>query len=325
MPSRRTSLPAKASSSTPTIDRLASSSQPPQSPAGRSRSARSASRQPHATPDDHPHHLSAADEQALLEAEKILSTPTRRLRSRDKDTPESVVAASLARDRRHLHLLEAREKEEALERISVGTHDTADEEDLGVASASLDMDDTDGEKEPGLVILGEEIHSGDEDEQASNAGSSGKKTISAKAGKASQANGKSAGEDDASEADTIARLDAADEAETSMTLNETENNDESTPIATVGDEESSEADSDSDSDDSDSESDSETSASEGDSDEEDERLEKLLQAAKISAAAKQKEATAPKGEDNGEVVLQFDAAEIQEACVHQYSGAGSDF
>lgn len=323
MPSRRTSLPARGSASTPIIDRLTSSSQThsPRSPSGRSRSTRSVSRQPTVTGDEHPHHLSAADEQALLEAEKILSTPTRRLRSADKNTPDNVAAASLARDRRHLHLLEAREKEEHLERMSVGTHDAAEEEDAGLASATLDLDESDDDNtnDSGLVILGERIYSDDEKDAKSRSAGGNRNDQASKAGKSSHANTKSARDEKDSNADTISKLDAADEAETSMTLNETEgptgaaNQQEADEDEERSDSEADQSSSDSESSDSDSEDDSETSASEEDSDEEDERLEKLLQAAKISAIAKQKGKGSEKGEQNGEVVLQFDEAEKQEA------------
>lgn len=309
---------------TPAIDRLAP---------GSTRSTRSSSHTPTTKHDSESHHHhKTADEIMLSEAERILTrTPTgRRLRS--NDTPVS--PGGSARELRHAKLVEAREKEEK-ESLATGSRtsrETSAVSEVGEntpTTSRLVSDDTsasrrkgkakakdqnssagsvvDDQEEEGDISRGEKIsHLGifddkiDNQLQPNSANSISTEGVSTLEGDPMDSNHLAAGMDDEGSV-IVARL-SGDESDVTVKDGETDSESDQ-----------SESDEESDSEDDTSESDDDEDDSE-DSEEEDERLEKLLQAAKISALSQTTSASDHKAADtNGEVVLQFEEQEKKEA------------
>lgn len=278
MPSTRASSipPVGTPLRTPALDRLAPSS------SRSTRSTRSTSQTPVAKADSsaYPHHHATADEIMLQEAEKILSTPTRRqLRSDGPATPGT--PGSSARDRRHAKILEARKKEESGSQAS-GSRGSREGTAITDPRAST----------PGSE-LGSVIPSTIAEEDSTPRNTKGRSL--------------EADEDD-SVGDVIVVRDLPSSAA------DGESDEDSDDDGDSNDQSDSSANSES-SDSEDSDGDSDTSDSDDESDEEEERLEKLFQAAKINALAKTQKSKENDKSANGEMILQFDAQEKKEALV----------
>jgi len=326
----RRSLAGSSSSTplrTPSVDPTASISSPSSARLTRSTRATSTPRPTSASssvPHGDAHHHLTADGLARIEAEKLMATPT----NSRLGTPESSRKASSARDQRHLRLLQSREK---LARArSEDGEDSADEDDgeeaeddsAGLTTATLDGEtiemasSTSSRNEEQDEGAQRRKRNGLDDTAMTQDGTSQSAASETSHAEIESNDGTEKGErvidGDLSNVSTTIPNDfgssnvfhedvASDNGEGSADSDEDAE-------SSSGGSSSDESDSDSDG-----ESDSETSASEddeeeaSDSDEEEERLEMLLQAARISALAKQQGKPDPKkSAGESEVVLQFD-------------------
>lgn len=278
----------------------------------------------------HPHgHHITADERTLQEAQKILSTPVgKRLEAGSVGTPGS---ATSARERRHAKINEAREHAEH----QSDDDETASSSGSVIASSSLTRSKGLKSELPTAGTNGHEDEEYDDDCIAAAPVESARFTANGQRGR-SVSHGKNGQNLDttrnqASSGDTEANIVSAildvpsddDQSTIRPQSNNEEAQEESDDEAEASDGEASESvsgtsdsedDSESDSEEEDEESESHTS--DEDSDEEEERLERLLQAAKISALAKQPagiQSDPSKDAQTGEVVLQFDGEEKKAA------------
>lgn len=263
-----------------------------------------------------------ADERTLLEAEKILSTPPVRILRSDGPAATPGSAAS-ARDRRHARLNEAREKGEHHEDDDGSVTTTLESDQHGVESTDHEESEVGMDRKD--VILGERLdESEEEEEEAESEQAQGEEDHDDESAAPAQRGGSVSHEISSAQptkeslsadspsmdsySDVIVVAPREGTAVTGQVGEEILNNEAMAEASSSGTSSSeSEDHSDSEEEESDSASDSDTS--EEGSDEEEEKLERLLQAAKISAMAKQAPTnTTTSGQQGGddEAVLQFD-------------------